>query len=46
MDRLLSDISFQSADNLVDGLTKFQEENYKFRHYGTQNNQHHHQYYK
>ena len=24
--RLLSDISYQSADNLVDGLTKYQEE--------------------
>ena len=42
MGRLLSDISYQSADNLVDGLTKYQEENYNFRHYGT----HHHQYYK
>ena len=26
MDKLLSDISFQSADNLVDGLTKAEEE--------------------
>ena len=24
--RLLSDVSFQSADNLVDGLTRYQEE--------------------
>ena len=44
--RLLSDVSFQSADNLVDGLTKYQEENYNFRHYGTHNTHHHHQYYK
>ena len=28
LSRLLSDISYQSADNLVDGLTKLQEENY------------------
>ena len=27
---LLSDISYQSADNLVDGLTKYQEENYNY----------------
>ena len=47
VDRLLSDISYQSADNLVDGLTKYQEENYNFRHYGTHNtHHHHHQYYK
>ena len=33
VDRLLSDISYQSADNLVDGLTKYQEERYTFEHY-------------
>ena len=33
VDRLLSDISYQSADNLVDGLTKYQEERYTFQHY-------------
>ena len=38
VDRLLSDISYQSADNLVDGLTKYQEERYTFKHYyGSQN---------
>ena len=26
VDRLLSDITYQSADNLVDGLTKIEEE--------------------
>ena len=31
--RLLSDVSFQSADNLVDGLTKYQEEGYSYQHY-------------
>ena len=30
---LLSDISYQSADNLVDGLTKYQEEHFTLRHY-------------
>ena len=29
----MSDISYQSADNLVDGLTKYQEERYTFQHY-------------
>jgi len=28
VDRLLSDITYQSADNLVDGLTKLEEEGY------------------
>ena len=31
--RLLSDVSFQSADNLVDGLTKLEEEGYNYAHY-------------
>ena len=31
--RLLSDVSYQSADNLVDGLTKYQEEAYNYKHY-------------
>ena len=33
VDRLLSDISYQSADNLVDGLTKIEEEGYNYEHY-------------
>ena len=33
MDRILSDITYQSADNLVDGLTKAQEEGYTYSHY-------------
>ena len=33
MDRLLSDITYQSADNLVDGLTKADEEGYTYEHY-------------
>ena len=33
MDRILSDITYQSADNLVDGLTKAQEEGYTYHHY-------------
>ena len=33
VDRLLSDVSYQSADNLVDGLTKYEEENYSYKHY-------------
>ena len=38
VDRLLSDISYQSADNLVDGLTMYQEERYTLNHYyGPQN---------
>ena len=38
VDRLLSDISYQSADNLVDGLTKYQEEHYNYKHYfGSEN---------
>ena len=38
VNRLLSDISYQSADNLVDGLTKYQEERYTLQHYfGSQN---------
>jgi len=31
--RLLSDVSYQSADNLVDGLTKYEEEGYNYQHY-------------
>ena len=33
MDRILSDITYQSADNLVDGLTKLQEQGYNYAHY-------------
>ena len=33
MDRILSEITYQSADNLVDGLTKGQEEGYTYQHY-------------
>ena len=33
VDRLLSDITYQSADNLVDGLTKAEEEGYTYEHY-------------
>lgn len=33
VDRILSDITYQSADNLVDGLTKGQEEGYTYKHY-------------
>ena len=33
VDRLLSDITYQSADNLVDGLTKLEEEGYTYEHY-------------
>lgn len=33
MDRILSDITYQSADNLVDGLTKIEEEGYNYAHY-------------
>ena len=33
VERLLSDVSYQSADNLVDGLTKYQEERYTLQHY-------------
>ena len=33
VERLLSDVSYQSADNLVDGLTKYQEERYTLGHY-------------
>ena len=33
MDRILSDITYQSADNLVDGLTKVEEEGYNYAHY-------------
>ena len=29
--RILSDVSYQSADNLVDGLTRYQEENMRHR---------------
>ena len=38
VDRILSDITYQSADNLVDGLTKPEEEGYNYKHYyGTKN---------
>jgi len=33
VDRILSDITYQSADNLVDGLTKAEEEGYTYQHY-------------
>ena len=33
VDRLLSDITYQSADNLVDALTKAEEEGYTYEHY-------------
>merc|ERR1711962_344195 len=33
VDRILNDITYQSADNLVDGLTKAQEEGYTYQHY-------------
>ena len=33
VDRLLSDITYQSADNLVDGMTKIEEEGYTYEHY-------------
>lgn len=33
VDRLLSDITYQSANNLVDGLTKAEEEGYTYEHY-------------
>jgi len=33
VDRILSDITYQSADNLVDGLTKIEEEGYNYAHY-------------
>ena len=33
VDRILSDITYQSADNLVDGLTKLEEEGYNYAHY-------------
>ena len=33
VERLLSDITYQSADNLVDGLTKLEEEGYTYDHY-------------
>ena len=29
----MSDITYQSADNLVDGLTKIEEEGYNYAHY-------------
>ena len=41
VDRLLSDITYQSADNLVDGLTKADEEGYTYEHYfGNTKHQH------
>jgi len=40
IDRILSDITYQSADNLVDGLTKVEEEGYTYSHYyGSQKHQ-------
>ncbi|TRY80618.1 hypothetical protein TCAL_13247 [Tigriopus californicus] len=42
VERLLSDITYQSADNLVDGLTKAEEEGYTYEHY--YGNQKHQQY--
>ena len=33
VDRILSDITYQSADNLVEGLTKLEEEGYNYAHY-------------
>ncbi|XP_023322375.1 uncharacterized protein LOC111696859 [Eurytemora carolleeae] len=33
LDRVLSDVAYQSADNLVDGLTKVEEEGYTYNHY-------------
>ncbi len=33
VERLLSDITYQSADNLVDGLTRASEEGYTYEHY-------------
>ena len=40
IDRILSDITYQSADNLVDGLTKAEEEGYTYAHYyGSQKQQ-------
>ena len=40
VDRILSDITYQSADNLVDGLTKAEEEGYTYAHYyGSQKHQ-------
>lgn len=31
--KLLADVEYQSADNMVDGLTKKQEEGYSYEHY-------------
>lgn len=31
--KLLADVTYQSADNLVDGLTKAEEEGYTHKHY-------------
>ena len=40
LDRVLGDIQNQSADNLVDGLVKEEEEMYSYEHYyGTQRHQ-------
>ena len=33
VDRILSDITYQSADNLVEGLTRLEEEAYNYAHY-------------
>ena len=41
VDRLLSDVTYQSADNLVDGLTKAEEEGYNYeRYYGKLEHKH------
>jgi len=41
--RLLSDVTYQSADNLVDGLTRGEEEGYTYDHYFGSTHQKHHQ---
>jgi len=39
--QLLSDVTYQSADNLVDGLTRVEEEGYTYSHYyGASHSQH------
>jgi hypothetical protein len=42
VDRLLSDVTYQSADNLVDGLTRAEEEGYTYEHYYGANHPHQH----
>ncbi|CAG7731018.1 unnamed protein product, partial [Allacma fusca] len=42
-EKLLSDVTYQSADNLVDGLTRAEEEGYTYQHYfGGSHHQHLH----